>query len=134
MKKIKNHPSIKNICFFILSAVIAVGIVVLILFLAIKIIANNNENKRLTIAKKESIAFLKENINDLEATCNEIIDSNENKCIKWNYQSICYNNGEIIIDETGLTSASWKLKFYNNRWYVIDKSSDKIIDITNNIK
>ena len=84
--------------------------------------------------KKEAITFLKANVSQLQPICVEVIENKNSECYEWEYYDVCYSDNSALISENGLVTAKWNLKYSNNNWYVIVKSSNTSINITNNIK
>ena len=100
--------------------------------LCIKGIIDYNNNKE----KEEAIAFLKENISELEPICKKVYEEKNNECTRWQYYTVCYQDDSVLIDETGLTSLGWVLWYLNDNWYYQKKpidDNDRII-ITNSVK
>ena len=120
--KIKRHHLMLVILFIVLLCV------PFIIFKC-KIMIKDNQ------IKDDAITFLKENISEIQPICDEVIENKSSQCQEWEYYDICYNDNSALMDERGLTTRKWKLKYSNNNWYVIIKgSSDKTINITNNVK
>lgn len=105
-------------------------VVLLIPVIVIKIVKLEENNK----IKEEAVTFLKENINEIEPLCKDVLGKEE--CTRWDHYSICPKTAGVLVEETGLTTANWVLWYSNGNWYYQIKpidDNDRIV-ITNEVK